>query len=62
VVTVENQAQAEVRLAGEIETGRIDEIGDFLLEHLAEWGPGDLAVGALARRVFERRNDEPEEW
>lgn len=59
---MENQAQAEVRLVGEIETGRIDEIGDFLLEHLAEWGPGDLDVGALARRVFERRNDEPEEW
>jgi len=54
----DTQAAAESRLIDEIETGRVDEIGDFLLEHLAEYGPGDLDVGALARRVFERINED----
>lgn len=45
---------AEARLVHEIETGRVDEIGHYLLEFLAEWGPGNLDVGRLARRVFER--------
>jgi hypothetical protein len=47
------QETAEARVVHEIETGRPDEIGQFLLKHLAEWGPGSLDVGALARRVLE---------
>jgi hypothetical protein len=50
----DTQEDAEARLIDEIETGRVDEIGHFLLEHLADWGPGNLDVGQLARRVFER--------
>jgi hypothetical protein len=55
---VDNQEAAEARLIDEIEIGRAGEIGDFLLEHLANWGPGNLDVGRLARRVFERIEDD----
>jgi hypothetical protein len=52
------QQTAEARVVHEVETGRLDEIGQFLLEHLAIWGPGSLDVGALARRVLERGDEE----
>ena len=55
----QTQEAAEAQLIDEIENGRVGEIGDFLLMHLADWGPGNLDVGRLARRVFERiENDE----
>ena len=43
-----------VRLRNDIELGRADEIGDFLLEYLATYGTAGIDAQALARRVFER--------
>ena len=57
-VMADNQEDAEARLIDVIENGRTGEIGDFLLMHLADWGPGNLDVGHLARRVFESIEDD----
>lgn len=45
---------AIARLERDIEEGRVDEIGQFLLEHLANWGPEYVDVQRLANRVMER--------
>jgi hypothetical protein len=42
------------RLREEVESGRPDEIGQFLLEYLAEYGPVGIDAQDLAQRVFER--------
>lgn len=42
------------RLRENIEIGRVDEIGEFLLEYLAEYGAVGIDTQTLARRVFER--------
>lgn len=54
----EAHARANDRLVEEIEHGRTGEIGDFLLQHLADYGPEGLDVQALARRVFERYEED----
>ena len=52
------QKKAEARLIDEIETGRVDEIGQFLLEHLARYGPGDLDIQDLAIRILDRVDED----
>jgi len=42
------------QVAVDIELGRADEVGDFLLEYLAEYGAVGIDVQRLARRVFDR--------
>lgn len=46
------------RLRQEIAEGRADEVGNFLLEYLATYGPVGIDAQALARRVFERIEEE----
>lgn len=50
------------RLRQEIEQGRADEIGHFLLEYLADYGTAGIDAKALATRVFERVGADEEAW
>lgn len=46
-------------LLGQLQTGRVDEIGDFLLQHLADHGPDGFDVQVAAELVFDRiENDD----
>lgn len=42
------------RLVVELADGRADEVGEFLLQYLAEYGTTGIDAQALAQRVFER--------
>lgn len=46
------------RLRVDIELGRTDEIGHFLLEYLATYGAVGIDVQALANRVFVRTEED----
>lgn len=50
------------RLRADIETGRADEVGHFLLEYLADYGAVGIDAQALAKRVFERIGADDEAW
>lgn len=53
----ERRAAVE-QLHRDIENGRAGEVADFLLEHLAVYGPEGIDVQALAIRVSERQEQE----
>jgi hypothetical protein len=42
------------RVEWEVKNGRLDEIGDMLLMHLAHYGTDGIDAQALAQRVWER--------
>ena len=46
------------RIVHEVENERPREIGHYLLEHLAAHGTHGIDAQALARRVFERMEEE----
>jgi hypothetical protein len=46
------------RLRRDLDIGRADEIGDFLLEYLAEYGAVGIDPQALAQQVFARAEDD----
>lgn len=48
----------EQRIQWTVENGRLDEIGDLLLEFIADYGADGIDAGRLARRVFERIDEE----
>lgn len=61
-MTTEQAAYAAMtpaeRIVHDVETGRLDEIGDSLLMHIADYGTEGIDVQALAQRVFERIDEE----
>lgn len=50
------------RLARNIAEGPTDEIGHFLLEYLADYGPVGIDAQALANLVFARVGGDEEAW
>lgn len=55
---METRADALARLDNDLETGRPDELAQFFLEYLAEWGPQYIDVQAYAQRIFDRIENE----
>jgi hypothetical protein len=49
---------AIAQLQASIEEGRSDEVMQFFVEFLAEWGPEHIDVQALAERVLDRANED----
>lgn len=54
----DTRADALARLDNDLETGRPDELAQFFLEYLAEWGPQYIDVQAYAERVLDHQGDE----
>jgi hypothetical protein len=46
------------RIEWTVENGRMDEIGDLLLQYIADYGVDDIDAQGLARRVWDRMNEE----
>lgn len=55
--TADIRDDALSRLEDEIETGRPDEVAQFLVGHLAQWGPDHFDVQRLAERVLQRQGE-----
>jgi hypothetical protein len=46
------------RLIRNVQTGRPAEIGDFFLEHIAEYGTDGIDAQAMAQLIFHRNETE----